>query len=80
MTVDDYLLAAWRHCAPNADTSRGWPRGFWQDVARIAVESALAGNLVVSFNPTMASRGNHEARPEPALVKGLDLGKLEFKL
>lgn len=78
MTADDYLLAAWRRGAPNADTSCGFPRGFWPDVARAAVEMALGQE--VSFRQTMASRGSDEGRPEVRQVKGLDLGKLEFKL
>lgn len=82
MTSDDYLLSAWRRAAPGADTSRGFPTGFWPDVARAAVELALASNTQVplSFRPTMASRGDHEGRPEAKTVKGLDLSKLEFKL
>lgn len=78
-TSDDYLLAAWRRGAPGADTSHGFPRGFWPDVARAAVELALAGRLdaPLSFRPTMASRGGEEGRPT---IKGLDLSKLEFKL
>lgn len=77
MTVDDYLLAAWLRGAPGADTSRGFPRGFWPDVARVAVEMVLGLPL---SRQTMAYRGNHEARPEAKLVKGLDVSKLEFKL
>lgn len=80
-TSDDYLLAAWKRGAPGADTSRGFPNGFWPDVARTAVELALAGRLdaTLSFRPTMATRGNDYAVPERT-VKGIDLGKLEFKL
>lgn len=77
MSVDDYLLAAWRRGAPNADTSRGFPRGFWPDVARVAVEMALGHPL---SRQTMASRGDHEARSETKPIKGLDISKLEFKL
>lgn len=77
MSVDDYLIAAWLRGAPDADTSRGFPRGFWPDVARAAVEMALG--QPVSFRQTMASRGNDYALPERA-VKGIDLSKLEFKL
>lgn len=81
MTPDDYLIAAWRIGAPNAATERGFPRGFWPDVARTAVELALAGRLdaPLSFRPTMCTRGDW-----PDLLrrtaKGIDLGKLEFKL
>lgn len=78
MTPDDYLLTAWLRGAPGADTSRGFPRGFWPDVARVAVELALG--QPVSIRQTMATRGGDEGRSETKLVKGLDLGKLEFKL
>jgi hypothetical protein len=78
VTVDDYLLAAWKRGAPNALTSRGFPRGFWPDVARVAVEMALG--QPISILQTMATRGNDEGRSEAKLVKGLDLSKLEFRL
>lgn len=80
MTPDDYLIAAWKRGAPGADTSRGFPCGFWPDVARTAVEMALAGdtNIELSFRPTMCVRGDW---PEPKkTVKGLDISKLEIKL
>lgn len=80
MTVDDYLIAAWRISAPNAAVERGFPRGFWPDVARSAVELALAGRLdaPLSFRPTMCVRGGW---PEDMrTVKGIDVSKLEFKL
>ena len=82
MTVDEILIAAWLRGAPDADTSRGFVRGFWQDVARTAVEIALAGdvNVALSFRPTMCSRGDHEGKPETRAVKGLDVSKLEFRL
>lgn len=59
-----YLLAAWNRLAPGADTSRGFPRGFWPDVGRVAVEMALAQdvNVELSFRPTMCVRGSW---PEP---------------
>lgn len=80
--VDDYLIAAWLRGAPGADTSRGFPRGFWPDVARAAVELVLVGRLdaPLSFRQTMASRGGDEGKPERQVVKGLDVSKLEFKL
>lgn len=82
MTVDEILIAAWLRGAPNALIANGFPRGFWPDVARTAVELALAGRLdaPLSFRPTMASRGGDEGRSEPRTVKGLDVSKLEFKL
>lgn len=77
MTPDDFLITAWKRGAPNADTSRGFPTGFWPDVARVAVELALG---LPPSRQTMASRGSDEGRPEPRKVKGLDVSKLEFKL
>lgn len=78
MTPDDYLLAAWLRGAPGAAIERGFPRGFWPDVARVAVEMALG--QPVSIRQTMASRGGDEGKPEARVVKGLDISKLEFKL
>lgn len=78
MTPDDYLLAAWLRGAPNALTAHGFPRGFWPDVARVAVEMALG--QPISIRQTMASRGGDEGRPEARMVKGLDVSKLEFNL
>lgn len=82
MTPDDYLLAAWLRAAPNAIVGTQFPRGFWQDVARTAVEMALAGdiNVELSFRPTMSTRGSHDGLPETRPVRGLDVSKLEFKL
>lgn len=82
MTPDDYLIAAWLRGAPGALVTNGFPRGFWPDVARTAVEMALAGSLTVplSFRPTMATKGNHYAVLEQRPVKGIDLDKLEFTL
>lgn len=79
MTPDDILIAAWLRGAPNAAIERGFPRGFWPDVARTAVELALAGSLdaPLSFRPCMCVRGGLD---EPRTVKGIDVSKLEFKL
>lgn len=86
MTIDDYLLAAWRIGAPGAATERGFPRGFWPDVARTAVELALAGRLdaPLSFRPTKCERGSayEEGRAvfPPRKVSGIDISKLEIRL
>ena len=80
MTVEEILIAAWLRGAPGANTERGFPTGFWPDVARSAVELALAGRLdaPLSFRPTMCVNGDW---PEPVrAVKGLDVSKLEFRL
>jgi hypothetical protein len=81
-SVDDYLIAAWLRGAPDALVKNGFPRGFWPDVARTAVELALAGRLdaPLSFRPTMATRGGDEGRPEVRTVKGVDISRLEIKL
>lgn len=82
MTVDDYLIAAWKRAAPIANVERGFPRGFWPDVARAAVELALAGRLdaPLSFRPTMCSKGDWPEPVSKRIVGGLDVSKLEFKL
>lgn len=81
-SVDDYLIAAWLRGAPTALVSNGFPRGFWPDVARAAVEMALAGrtDVELSFRQTMSGRASDEGRPEPRTVKGLDISKLEIRL
>lgn len=83
--MEDYLVAAWLRLAPGAAIERGFPRGFWPDVARTAVEMALAHdtNVELSFIPTRCVRGGYEegrAVFTPRSVKGLDISKLEFKL
>jgi len=62
--AEDYLKAAWRRLAPAANTSC-YPRGFWPDLARLAVEMALAGDTTISIDwrPTLCTRGSW---PEPA--------------
>lgn len=82
MTADDYLIAAWMRGAPSANVSRGFPTGFWPDVARAAVEMSLAGSLTVplSFRQTMCTRGDWPELAPKIIIKGLDVSKLEFKL
>jgi hypothetical protein len=64
METEEILLAAWRVCAPQAETSRGFPRGFWPDVARVAVEITKqeTAEPELDFRPTMCEIG----RPEKA--------------
>src|SRR3954469_24395621 len=66
MTTEEILLVAWKRCAPDAVTERGFPRGFWPDVARIAVEMALQGTTEpeLDFRPTMCEIG------KPSVVTG----------
>jgi len=77
LTAKEHLLAAWKRGAPQADTSRGWPRGFWQDVALIAVQNALGEEITI--RQTMCVRGSS---PEPKVRSklGVDLNKLEINL
>lgn len=45
-SVDDYLMSAWMQLSPAHDKRAAgvqFPRGFWPDLARLAVEQALAG-------------------------------------
>lgn len=62
MTTDEILSAAWSHCAPSRDKEIFFPRGFWPDVARVAVEMALQDTLEpkLDFRPTHCSRGGFE--------------------
>lgn len=88
MTPDECLSAAWTYCAPNRYkiTDADFARGFWPDVARVAmamfVQQTTAPEL--DFRPTSCERGS---APEIRIVskpsrklKGLDLGKLEINL
>lgn len=57
-TSEEILLEAWKRIAPQASTEAGFPRGCWPDIARAAVEIALAGSLQaeLSFRPCQAIR------------------------
>lgn len=63
MTTDEILSAAWSHCAPSRDKAISFPRGFWPDVARVAVEMALQQTLepYLDFIPTKCARGGFES-------------------
>jgi hypothetical protein len=63
LTVDEALAAAWTHCAPSRDKSIPFPRGFWPDVARVAVEMIVQDTTEpnLSFTPTKCRRGGFEA-------------------
>jgi hypothetical protein len=58
--VDAYLAQAWSSLAPSRDKSLPYPRGFWPDVARVAVHLAL--DIPLDFRPTQCVRGS---MPEP---------------
>ncbi len=80
MTPDECLTLAWTHCAPSRDQS-AFPRGFWPDVARVAMEmfAQQTATPELSFRPTMASRGNSPA-PIVRSKTGIDLSKMEINL
>lgn len=59
-SAEELLIAAWKLLAPNANTSRGYPRGFWPDVARVAIEMLRQGTFspTLKFRPTTCARGS----------------------
>lgn len=80
MTIDECLSAAWTHCAPSRSQSV-FPRGFWPDVARVAMEmfAQQTTQPVLDFRPTMCGRGD---APEPIrrTKSGVDLSKLNISI
>lgn len=81
MTSEEALAAAWTYCAPNRAPGV-FPRGFWPDVARVAMEmfTQQTTNPRLDFRPTMCERGN---APEPVVRRkssGINLDKLEINL
>jgi hypothetical protein len=62
LSTEEILSAAWTHCAPSRVPDMGFPRGFWPDVARVAVEMALQQTLEpnLDFTPTTCQRGGFE--------------------
>ena len=67
LTPDEILAAAWSTCAPNRAPGP-FPRGFWPDVARVAVFKTL--NLPLDFRPTMCQLGNYPmAQPTRSKAK-----------
>jgi hypothetical protein len=84
LTADECLGAAWSLCAPGR-TKGLFPRGFWPDVARVAIEMHIQQSLTptLSFRPTMCGRGDAPEikRPSKLLKKsGVDLSSLNFKI
>lgn len=84
MSPDECLSAAWTHCAPNR-AKGSFPRGFWPDVARVAMEmfAQQTMNPKLSFRPTMASRGGapEVKRPSKLLKKSnIDTSKLKISI
>src|SRR5436853_6651251 len=58
LSPEDILEPAWSTCAPGR-VPGPFPRGFWPDVARVAVFKAL--NLPLDFRPTMCERAGLSA-------------------
>lgn len=71
METEHILRSAWKLCAPTADIERGFPRGFWPDVARVAVEMVKQQTTqpVLDFKPTSSSRGGFEQPKEKNKAK-----------
>jgi hypothetical protein len=64
-TPEEALSLAWTYCAPGRSKDVSFPRGFWPDVARVAMEmfTQQTTSPELSFQPTRCTRGNS---PEPA--------------
>lgn len=82
LTYDEALSLAWTYCAPNRLQSQ-FPRGFWPDVARVAIamfdQQTEHPNL--DFTPTRCARGSYpEPRQTNKKIPGLDLSKLEINI
>lgn len=83
LTPDDCLSAAWSYCAPNRlqITTAPFARGFWPDVARVAMAMFVQQTATpeLDFEPTSCKRG---IAPEPQVKSklGLDLSRLEINL
>lgn len=56
------LSAAWTYCAP-ARSADAFPRGFWPDVAKVAMAmfSQQTTQPILDFRPTMCLKGNSPA-------------------
>jgi hypothetical protein len=69
VTAEQILCAAWSSSAPGRDPNLDFPRGFWPDIARLAVEMALQDTLQpnLDFTPTRCAKGNF---PQPANTPG----------
>lgn len=57
MTPDEALAAAWTYCAPSREKSTPYPRGFWPDVARVAIAMVTQNTTTpnLDFTPTRCS-------------------------
>lgn len=85
LTLDECLAAAWTYCAPNRSKGAKFPRGFWPDVARVALEMFEQQTTEVSLDwcPTRCVKGNypeHRTVVKRKAFLGLNLDKLEINL
>lgn len=73
LTTDEILGAAWRALAENPNMDKGFPRGFWPDLARVGVEMALQGTLepMLDFRPTRS--GDVTVSHRRGVAQGLPL-------
>lgn len=83
MSPNECLSLAWTYCAPNRLQSVDFARGFWPDVARVAMAmfEQQTAEPKLDFRPTRCEIGN---APEVRVVRknksGIDLNRLEINL
>ena len=71
--IEKLLEAAWTELAPGR-ISGPFPRGFWPDVARVALYRAF--KLELNFRPTVCTRGS--APVTRRAKRKIDLSSLEI--
>lgn len=81
MSPDKALALAWTYCAPGRDKSQQFVRGFWPDVARVAMEmfAQQTPTPKLDFIPSRCVRGNWPEAPRRNKL-GIDLSKMEINL
>lgn len=62
ISINEALAAAWTYCAPARAKDIPYPRGFWPDVARVAVAIYEQQSLTptLDFHPTRSGHGFNE--------------------
>lgn len=74
-----YLMAAWNRIAPSSAPRSSFPTGYWPDIARTAVQMALAGSIHIELDArvTPLPLHYHSPEPRPPRVRGARrLGKI----
>lgn len=67
-----YLMAAWNRIAPFGEPRPSFPTGYWPDIARTAVQMALAGSIHIELDSrvTPLPVHYHSPGPRPPRAKG----------